>query len=555
MLKQNLIFNRADRISALGRITLAVPTLAAALIDPPQPKQNADLVIALLSGYAALAIVFAIAAWWRPLSARPLGQWAHGIDLLVFAALVTLTRGIASPFFPFYLFAILSATLRWDWRGALGTSVAIIVLFVPTAFANAGGLDPGSDDILRFVIRIGQVVVVGGLLVYIGRQRERYWNELLRLSQPVEMRAGSTTYAIGICLDHAREFFGVPTALLAWEIRDEPGWRVVRSGTGPALPALPTAGWPGPVAGAGRGSTFDFDATARECRRYDSNGEMVTVAGSLLDPVIASQWAVTAAAVTAINSDTVNGWLIIPKRVTEDDLYLARALSVQLAAALDNAAAAETWQAAAASEERIRVAHDLHDGILQFLTGLALQLRLMEKQVATDPAAVSERIRSMAVALRREQQDLRHFLEDIRPRHLPLPEAGAPLAMLIPTLAQQWDIAIDARISAEPPARLADEIRLITREAIANAVRHGGSKHVTVTGGTGEACYQLDINDTGTGFVEAGRFDAATLRATSAGPRSILDRLDRLDGDLILDTGPAGTRLSMTFPLSASDPQ
>ena len=550
MLKQNLIFNRADRISALARITLVVPTIAAALIDPPQPRQNADLVIALLAGYAALAIVFASVAWWRPLSARPFGQWAHGVDLLVFAALVYLTRGIASPFFSFYLFAMLSATLRWDWRGALGTSIAIILLFVPTALINADGLDPASDDFLRFVIRIGQVVVVGGLLVYIGRQRERYWHELLRLSQPVETRAGSIADAIGICLDHAREFFGVPTTLLVWEMRDDPGWRIVRSGIGPALPALPAQGWPGPVNGAGRGSTFDFDANASECRRYDSNGEMVTVAGSLLDAAIAGQWAVTVAAVTAINSDALNGWLIIPKRVTEDDLYLARALSVQLAAALDNAAAAETWQAAAASEERIRVAHDLHDGILQFLTGLALQLRLMEKQVATNPKAVAERIHSMAAALRREQQDLRRFLEDIRPRHLPLPEAGAPLAMLIPTLAQQWDIAIDVRITAEPPARLADAIRLIAREAIANAVRHGGARHITVTGAPGDAAYQLDIDDTGTGFAEPGRFDAAHLRATGGGPQSILDRLDRLGGDLILATGPGGTRLSMTFPLN-----
>ncbi|MFZ4382119.1 MAG: histidine kinase, partial [Sandarakinorhabdus sp.] len=29
----------------------------------------------------------------------------------------------------------------------------------------------------------------------------------------------------------------------------------------------------------------------------------------------------------------------------------------------------------------MRVAHDLHDGILQFLTGLALQLRLVERQI------------------------------------------------------------------------------------------------------------------------------------------------------------------------------
>lgn len=551
MLKQNLTFNRADRISALGRLTLAVPTLAAALFDPPQPQIFVPYVIGLLEAYAALAAVVAAVLWWRPLSARPIGQLVHGIDLMVFAALIYLTSGVTSPFFPLYLFIILSATLRWDWRGAIGTSVAIMLLFLPAAFYIGGGFDPGSDDLLRFIIRLGQIIVVGAMLGYIGVQRERYWRELLSLSQPVDAQAASITEAIGVCLAHVREFFAVPTAIFVWEMRDEPGWRIMRHGIGTPLAPLPGPGWPGPVHATAKGSTFDFHAAARDCHCYDSNGELLTVPRQLLDPAIATAWGLEEAIATSINCDALDGWLIVPKRVSDDDLYLARALSVQLAAALGNAAAAETWRNAAASEERMRVAHDLHDGILQFLTGLALQLRLMDRQIKSDPEAVATRIQAMATALRQEHQELRGLLERIRPRQPAAPEGGRSMSDWIPTLAEQWDISIDADIGAEPPPRLADEIRLITREAIANAVRHGAARHVSIHSMTAADGYHLAVADNGRGFDMAGQFTAAALRDQGFGPRSILQRIDDMGADLMLETGPKGTRIDMIFTCDA----
>ena len=551
MLKQELFLNRADRIIAIGRVALAAPALAAAIFDPPRPATSETVVITLLAVYTAVAVGIAIMLWSRRLSSPPIGHWLHALDLAVFAALVYLTRGSSSPFFPLYIFDILSGTLRWDWRGALVTSVVIILLFLPTALFHEGGFDPKRDDVLRFAIRIVQVVVVGGLLSYIGLQRERYWRELLRLSQPIDVQVGTVVEAIRACLDHVRDFFGVPSAIFVWEMRDEPGWRALASGR-TKLPRLPGAGWPGPASHAVAGSTFDFKAGSVDGRCYGADGQVTSFVGPLLDPTLANRWGVEEAVVSSIGSDALDGWLIIPKRVTEDDLYLARALSVQLAAALDKAASAETWRSAAASEERIRIAHDLHDGILQFLTGLALQLRLIEKQVNSDPAGVGERIRTVTTALRHEQADLRRFLDDIRPRRAPLPGSDWTLAALASMLADQWDVTIDADAVTEPPPALADEIRLIVREAVANAVRHGGARNIAMTGRVVDAGYRLGIADDGKGLPIAGNFDAATLRRSGFGPRSILDRLARLEGDMTLDTGPTGTLLQIVFPILAS---
>lgn len=548
MLKEYLAFNRADRIAAVGRVILAVPTLGAALVDPPQPLAFANYVIWLLGAYSAVSVVVLAAVWTRSLSAKPIGQWAHGLDMIVFAALIYLTQGAASPFFALYIFAILSATLRWDWRGALGTSAVIILVFIPTAIVDPGGLDPANDEILRFSVRIGQIVVIGGLLTFIGLQRQRYWQELLWLARPVDARMQSIPKVIDNCLAHVCDFFAVPTALLVWEMRGEPGWQVVRWGNGEALPLLPGPGWQGPVSSDIAGSTFDFRSGAASCRRYASDGQLLTVPYALLDPALAAGWGVKEAVIASIDSDALSGWLVIPKRTTEADLYLARALSVQLAAALDNAAAAETWRTAAASEERVRVAHDLHDGILQFLTGLALQLRLIERQVGSDPEAVTQRVRTVAAALREEQKDLRRLLEDIRPRRGPDATTGQPLSALITALGVQWDIRIDATIASEPPADLADEVRLITREAVANAVRHGKAQLVTISSRIDAAGYHLSISDNGSGIGAAGQYSIAMLRDNGVGPRSILDRIERQNATLVLDTSAVGTSLQMAFP-------
>lgn len=200
MLKQSLVQNRSERVIGIGRTVLALPALAGALITPPQPVENQALVLALLSGYALLATGFSLWMWRRPLTARPVGHWIHATDLLVAAALVYLSDGSSSPFFPIYVFVTLSATLRWNWRGAMASSLVIVALFIPTAFYPNGGISQNGDELLRYLVRIGQIVVVGGLLAYMGAQRERIWEELFGLARPVDGNAGSVADAIDLGL-------------------------------------------------------------------------------------------------------------------------------------------------------------------------------------------------------------------------------------------------------------------------------------------------------------------------------------------------------------------
>jgi signal transduction histidine kinase len=61
----------------------------------------------------------------------------------------------------------------------------------------------------------------------------------------------------------------------------------------------------------------------------------------------------------------------------------------------------------------------------------------------------------------------------------------------------------------------------------------------------------IALADDGVGFPFAGRFDLAMLTAQRLGPKSIVERVGALRGQLLLTTSPSGSRLEMDLPLHA----
>src|SRR5687768_10450246 len=96
----------SGRVIALGRLMLATLFLLAIAVDASQPTHAPAATFALLGAYIAFAagIVFATwSNWW--LDAKLAGP-AHGVDIILFTALVLLTEGFTSPFFAFFMFLL-----------------------------------------------------------------------------------------------------------------------------------------------------------------------------------------------------------------------------------------------------------------------------------------------------------------------------------------------------------------------------------------------------------------------------------------------------------------
>jgi hypothetical protein len=110
---------RAERLIASGRVVLAAFSLLAVWLDPSTPAQHAQTTYFLLLAYVGYALLVALVVWLTHVPLVRLGFVTHVVDLLVFSVLTYLTQGPTSPFFTYFMFSIVSATLRWQWRGAL----------------------------------------------------------------------------------------------------------------------------------------------------------------------------------------------------------------------------------------------------------------------------------------------------------------------------------------------------------------------------------------------------------------------------------------------------
>jgi signal transduction histidine kinase len=207
----------------------------------------------------------------------------------------------------------------------------------------------------------------------------------------------------------------------------------------------------------------------------------------------------------------------------------------------------------AVSAERIRLARDLHDGVLQSLTGIRLQLQTLADGSRSD---ARDHLLAIERALAIEQRELRLFIDSVRPSPRP-PEESAPLTNGLEEMRQrlerEWKTPISLRVSS-PMGSLRPAIyravRLMVHEAIVNALKHGHPSRVLVlVHRTGDAL-RVVVQDDGRGFAFVGRLEHPALMASGAGPGSLRDRVSAMGGTLAVESSQRGAMVEILLPLS-----
>ncbi|HEX5719733.1 MAG TPA: sensor histidine kinase, partial [Thermoanaerobaculia bacterium] len=208
---------------------------------------------------------------------------------------------------------------------------------------------------------------------------------------------------------------------------------------------------------------------------------------------------------------------------------------------------------AVGTEERIRVARDLHDGVLQSLTGVGLRLAAVRSLLEKDPRAARESLESVQRLLTLEQRDLRFFIQELKPR--PRSQAEVSLAFRVTELVHrielEWGLRAELRADGleEPmPESLAREVYNVVRESLVNAARHGEASAVRLVIRRDRDRLFITVADNGRGFPFQGRLTHAELAAGTVGPRNLFERVASLGGSLELESGAAGARLEIDLP-------
>lgn len=550
---------RAERLIASARAVLAAVSLLAIWLDPTEPTRHAEVAYTLLALYLAYALLVLLLAWNTRSHAMRLGLATHVIDLTAFTLVLYFTEGSTSPFFVYYVFSLFCAALRWQRRGTLLTAITVLVLFIGQGMFMQLVLHAPDFELNRFIIRCIYLAGVALLLVYLTGYEERTRQDLANLARWHDHAADTPQALARNLLDQAAAIMHTPRALLLWDDAEEP-FRYLASLDGHDFhwqEAAPDAYDP-PLAGELAGTDFIFLGS--------DTASVITAAGASRQPGPAAPFHPALQALLgnrcvlclALRGEDFTGWLLLAGRdgMTDDDLHLGGLVARQVEAAMRRFYLQQRLQQGAATETRIRLARDLHDGLLQSLTGVALQLEQIRRAPAAGDDALSERLGAIQTLILEEQRALRGFIQQIKPEaDITAAQQPQTLDELGAGIARRWGIPVAIEVDSAAPS-LADvgDVRYLLQEALANSAKHARASRIDARLDLQDGLVRIRVADDGQGFAFRGRHRLGELRHMRQGPRSLMARVADLGGDLVIESGSAGSVLEITFPWRPATP-
>ncbi len=234
---------------------------------------------------------------------------------------------------------------------------------------------------------------------------------------------------------------------------------------------------------------------------------------------------------------------------TEEDEEAVTLFAAQAAVAIENARLYERVQALAVVEERERIGMDLHDGVMQAIYGVGLNLEGCAEDVDDNPAAVRERLNKAIGDLNQIIRDIRNYIFGLRPQPLAERSFSRALAELVEELRVNSLIEADLVLDGEKEPLLSEEqaanLFHIAQESLANVQKHAQATRVQARLSHGNGILKLSIRDNGVGF----DVDVPPV-PSHRGVRNIRERVQALGGRLTLRSAPGwGTEVTVEVPL------
>ena len=511
--------SRTERTIVVARLVMAASSLFAVWLDPTEPDRYLVPTYTLHSIYLVYAVSLAAMSWDRAASDR----WmlvTHLGDIFVCALFQYLSLGpSSSPFFTYFVFSLFCAALRWGWRGTLRTAGLVLVLFLLMGVSVGLTFAPADFDLNRYVTRAFYLTVVAGLLMYLGQHEGRLRRDLERLAH-WPSSTGSLGDVLNRVLGHAAATVGAGRARLAWERDDEP-WTHV-------------AAW---------------SAGTLTLARYGPGEHEVA-------PVSAEDGAVSA----AFTTEHVSGQVSFSdlQAPTAELMLLTEVVTREIGNSIEQLSISEHLRELAVGEQRLQVARDLHDGVLQSLTGIRLELQDVAADTSVASTEQRDRLRGIERALAMEQRELRLFIEHLKP-HVESPmedhELMRTLDALRERVALEWKVPLTIRVApqvASVPAAIGRAVPPMVHEAVVNALKHGEPSRIWVDVEAHDDVLHIVVGDDGHGFPFRGRYDHTALERGALGPASLRDRTASLGGRLTIESEGTGSRVEIALPIGAA---
>jgi signal transduction histidine kinase len=235
---------------------------------------------------------------------------------------------------------------------------------------------------------------------------------------------------------------------------------------------------------------------------------------------------------------------------SEDDEELVLALAMAAGIAIENARLHSLVRDHTLTEDRDRIARDLHDSVIQrlFAVGLSLQgtARLVERPEAV--MRIGEAIDKLDETIRQLRKaifdiELTISKEGLHPKVLDL------VHELRPVLGINPQVSFSGPVDKAVTGQLAEEVLAVLREALTNVGKHANASQVVITVAAGEEL-RLVVADDGLGMRDG------PANGDGHGLKNLRQRAERLGGSVDIGTSrEGGTRITWHVPFDqAAEP-
>ncbi len=232
----------------------------------------------------------------------------------------------------------------------------------------------------------------------------------------------------------------------------------------------------------------------------------------------------------------------------EDEETLVR-FATQAAIAVDNAYLHQRVGTLAVAEERLRIAHEMHDGLAQVLAYVNTKAQAVKEFLKREKTAeATEQLDQLASAARDIYGDVREAILGLRVTSLP----QQPFAETLQVYVDNWASAsgLEVRLELDRPLEVPEPLEIqvlrVVQEALGNVRKHARASRVEVEVRRFGQGIRVVVEDDGKGFDPAAprrsefpQFGLSTMRERAV---SVGGRMD------VLSRPGEGARVVLWFP-------
>ena len=554
---------RIERWLATSRVLLAIAAFFALRLSKLDPVRHSPVPYVMVTVYLAFSVVMMLFFRYHRESSARFVLFVHAIDT-IWPALIAVFSSVESPFFLFFFFALLAAAYRWGIWETLATCVVAILLpileaFLLTHFLRVGALPPELTATGLFE-RALALWVMAVLLGYLGEQQKRLRAEktlITTMLGKARVEAGMTATLQAVLRDIGQLYGARNLRIAALESK---GFRMFAGILAEGSPFR----WLNATVLDREKYLFETPAVVWYAERHGNDWSATGIGHDgnrlrSLPGAFAAQLGAEAGDHSIAGVDFVFGeewvgriFLDDPRSFSgsEEELRFLRELLDQVGPAVYNVFLLRRLRQRAGAVERARVARELHDGAVQSLIAMEMQVDILRRQAETKASSFAGELERIQKLLREEVLKLRELMQQMKSLDVDGKRLPGFLAETVERF--QRETGIQARFLSEvedagQPPRVCRELARITQEALVNVRKHSHAKHVFVRLGATNGSCKLTVEDDGRGFDFSGRMSQNEMEISRKGPGVIKERVRFIEGELTIESSPGeGARLEVS---------